>query len=261
MGVAVDIVIDGVLEGAVAVAQEHAHAIAPLIDHRQIKKASITEVANRDATGESRGEVALPGSKSAAAVSEKDLDIVVTRVGDHEVEFSVPVKVRCGNAVRALTNRKGCPFLEGAIPIAEQHRHGAGKIVRYGEIHDIGPPKPARDDENGRGTGGVVHGALERAVTVTEEHAHSAAPVVWNSEIEDTNPSEVVGGHEVGLRTNAVINCRQEAQEVAILQSLHAEKKRTWSGTDSGSAIHAYWPHTRIPHLHGAPETRGSPPF
>src|SRR5262249_19018775 len=85
--------VDGRLEGAVAVAQQHAHVVAVAVDHGQVLFAVAVQVAgrhrNRAGAG---GEVGLR-LEGAVAVAQQHADGGVGPVGDDEVGAAVAVDV------------------------------------------------------------------------------------------------------------------------------------------------------------------------
>ena len=87
-------IVDGGREGAVAVAEEHAHGVAAVVGDGEVGLAVAVQVRHRDRAGPQPGGVVDRGGEGAVAVAEQHAHGVAAVVGDGEVGLAVAVEVR-----------------------------------------------------------------------------------------------------------------------------------------------------------------------
>ena len=117
------------LEGAVAVAEQHADRARRLVASDDVELAVAVDVADLQRPGVAAGRVAHRGLEGAVAVAEQHADRVGARVLGHEVQLAVAVQV--GDAVlgRAGTHRVVHPGQIRQRRAAGHRRHGARVLI------------------------------------------------------------------------------------------------------------------------------------
>src|SRR5262249_19689456 len=130
----------GILEGAVAVAQEHSHAAAAIVGHGEVEPAVAVEVFHRHGMGAISGGEGPRTQEAGVAVAQEPADRVIgvpqnPGVGRGKVEQAVVVHVSHSHGSGVPSGGKGAGVLEGAIAVAQEHSYRVNNdAVHHGEI-------------------------------------------------------------------------------------------------------------------------------
>ena len=104
-------------------------------------------------------------------------------VGDGEVGAAVAVEVARHDRDGIGPHRVGDLGLEGAVAVAQQHRHVVRAVVGDGEVGAAVAGEVARHDRDGTGPHRVGDLGLEGAVAVAQQDRHVVAVVVGDGEV------------------------------------------------------------------------------
>jgi hypothetical protein len=188
-------------EGAVAVAEQHAHVVRQEVAHGEVEVGVAVQVGHRDAVRQRAGGVVDRRGEGAVVDAEQDRDVVLGPdvVGRDEVDGAVVVEVGRGDVVGVAAHGIVHGRAEGAVARSEQDRDRA-EAVRVGgrRIHQRVAVEVAQRDPAGLGHDG--RGADRRgeaARAIAEQH-------------RDRGRRLRVGGHDVEERV-AVHEAHREA--------------------------------------------------
>ena len=172
-----------VLEGAVAVAQQHRHVVGAVVGDGQVGAAVAVEVPRHE--GAWRGPRRVPHLvlEGAVAVAQQHRHVVGAVVGDGQVGAAVAVEVPRHEGVWRDPRRVPHLVLEGAVAVAQQHRHVVGAVVGDGQVGAAVAVEVPRHEGVWRGPRRVPHLVLEGAVAVAQQHRHVVGVVVGDGQV------------------------------------------------------------------------------
>ena len=165
---------DRVLEGAIAVAQQHS------VVHSQVRLAIAVEVGHRHQKATCSSVVDDSALECAVTIAQQDRDAGVgapskriASVGYSQVEVTVAVKVAHGDTIWIYYRAVLCGGLESAVTIAQQHQDTAvSKVVRersfvgHDQVELAIPIEITHRNGNRAHSGRVAGGGLEGPIAV-----------------------------------------------------------------------------------------------
>jgi hypothetical protein len=122
-----DCIVHRILEGSVAVAQQHADAAAFAVRGREIKLVIAVEIGHRYRLRSFRAWVARTVFESTVALAQQDVNCIIARSCD--VELSVAIEISNADAVYLKGRGGNNRFLKGPIAVAEQNADALAWIL------------------------------------------------------------------------------------------------------------------------------------
>ena len=179
------------LEGAVAVAQQHRNRLIQSIGCDNVQFFVAVYIGQRHrywAIAHSvRGRemiISFGVRKKYSYVARRGAGGVGTAViGNHQGRDIAPVQVARSNRNWLHACQIGTSSLESAVPIAGRYAYSLRRMVDNCQIDMTVPIEIARDGGNGRATGHKVNRSLERPVAVSIENAEGVAAIVDDHQI------------------------------------------------------------------------------
>ena len=176
------------LEGAVAVAQEHAHAGAFVIGGDDVGDAVAVEVGDGHRKRPLSGGIGLLRLERAVAVAQEHAHTVSGPVGGDDVGDAVAVEVRHHDlkggrrgSGRGLLGSEG----KGAVAVAQEHARRIVAEIGGDDVNLAIAVQVPYGDGTRRFSGGEGLLGLEGAVAVAQEHADRVVAPVGRDDVRE----------------------------------------------------------------------------